>query len=147
MVATGKGAAAGVLIKSAEALETAHKLSTVVLDKTGTITAGTPSLADVVPVGGQDRTELLRLVASAETDSEHPLATAIVAGAREQGLTLSRCDHVRLGHRQGRARHRRRPRAAHRQRRLLRDAQLPTGESSRTPSPRSPSCAAGAWRP
>ncbi len=90
MVATGKGAGAGVLVKSAEALETAHKLDTVVLDKTGTITAGKPSLTDVVVVGGQDRDELLRLVASAETDSEHPLATAIVNGAREQGLRLSR---------------------------------------------------------
>ncbi len=89
MVATGKGASAGVLIKSAEALETAHKLHTVVLDKTGTITAGKPSLTDVVPVGGQDRAELLRLVGSAEVDSEHPLAGAIVAGAREQGLDLS----------------------------------------------------------
>jgi len=89
MVATGKGASAGVLIKSAEALETAHKLHTVVLDKTGTITAGKPSLTDVVPVGGQDRAELLRLVGSAEVDSEHPLAGAIVAGAQEQGLDLS----------------------------------------------------------
>jgi Cu+-exporting ATPase len=89
MVATGKGAGAGVLIKSAEALETAHKLHTVVLDKTGTITRGKPALTDVVPVGGQDEQELLRLVASAEVDSEHPLATAIVDSARERHVELS----------------------------------------------------------
>jgi Cu+-exporting ATPase len=90
MVSTGKGASAGVLIKSAEALETAHKLDTVVLDKTGTITRGKPALTDVVPVGGQDENELLRLVASAEVDSEHPLAAAIVTGARDRGLELVR---------------------------------------------------------
>jgi Cu+-exporting ATPase len=90
MVATGKGAQSGVLIKSAEALETAHKLATVVLDKTGTITHGTPSLTDVVAVDGRDENELLHLVASAETDSEHPLATAIVTGARDRGLDLTR---------------------------------------------------------
>jgi Cu+-exporting ATPase len=90
MVGTGKGAQSGVLIKDAEALETAHKLHTVVLDKTGTITRGKPALTGVVAVGGQDEVELLRLVASAEVDSEHPLATAIVAGARERGLDLGR---------------------------------------------------------
>jgi Cu+-exporting ATPase len=90
MVGTGKGAQNGVLIKDAEALETAHKLDVVVLDKTGTITRGKPSLTDVVAVGGQDESELLRLVASAEVDSEHPLATAIVAGAKDRGLELAR---------------------------------------------------------
>jgi Cu+-exporting ATPase len=90
MVATGKGAQAGVLIKSAEALETAQKLDTVVLDKTGTITRGAPSLTDVVTVAGSEEKHLLRLVASAETDSEHPLASAIVAGARARGLDLVR---------------------------------------------------------
>jgi Cu+-exporting ATPase len=90
MVGTGKGAQSGVLIKSAEALETAHKLDTVVLDKTGTITRGKPSLTDVVPVGGQDENELLRLVASAEVDSEHPLAAAIVTGAKDRELELGR---------------------------------------------------------
>ncbi len=89
MVASGKGAQYGVLVKSAASLETAHKLDTVVLDKTGTITRGKPELTDVVPVGGQDETELLRLVASAEADSEHPLAGAIVAGARDRGIALS----------------------------------------------------------
>ena len=90
MVASGKGAQYGVLVKTAASLETAHKLDTVVLDKTGTITRGKPELTDVVPVGGQDENELLRLVASAEADSEHPLAGAIVTGARDRGLALSR---------------------------------------------------------
>ncbi|MFD8495806.1 heavy metal translocating P-type ATPase [Amycolatopsis sp. NPDC059657] len=85
MVGTGKGARAGILIRSAEALETAHKLDTIVLDKTGTITAGKPALTDVHAVGGFGEDELLTLVAAAESDSEHPLATAIVAGARDRG--------------------------------------------------------------
>ena len=72
MVATGKGAQAGILIRSAEALETAHKLDTIVLDKTGTITAGKPALTDVHPLNGFDETTLLALVAAAEQDSEHP---------------------------------------------------------------------------
>jgi Cu+-exporting ATPase len=88
MVGTGKGAQAGILIRSAEALETAHKLATIVLDKTGTITAGKPSLTDVRPAGPWNENELLVLVAAAESDSEHPLATAIVAGAHERGLAL-----------------------------------------------------------
>ncbi|WP_367318673.1 heavy metal translocating P-type ATPase [Streptomyces sp. HUAS ZL42] len=86
MVGTGKGAQAGILIRSAEALETAHKLDTVVLDKTGTVTAGKPVLTDVRPADGFDETELLRLVAAAEADSEHPLAQAIVTGVRGRGL-------------------------------------------------------------
>ncbi|MGW2706747.1 heavy metal translocating P-type ATPase [Streptomyces sp. NPDC001340] len=88
MVGTGKGARAGILIRSAEALETAHKLDTVVLDKTGTVTAGKPVLTDVRPAGGFGEAEVLRLVAAAEADSEHPLATAIVVSARERGLTV-----------------------------------------------------------
>ena len=88
MVSTGKGAENGILIRSAEALETAHKLKTLILDKTGTITRGKPTLTDVAPVDGQDETELLRLVASAERVSEHPLAQAIVDGAVERGLRL-----------------------------------------------------------
>jgi len=88
-VGTGKGAAAGILIRSAEALETAHKLDTVVLDKTGTITKGTPALTDVLPAPGFTAEELLALVAAVEVSSEHPLAAAIVAGARERGLVLA----------------------------------------------------------
>jgi P-type Cu+ transporter len=87
MVGTGKGAQAGILIRSAEALETAHKLDTVVLDKTGTVTEGKPVLTDVRPADGFNEAELLRLVAAAEADSEHPLAQAIVTGARERGLS------------------------------------------------------------
>ena len=89
MVGTGKGAQNGILIRSAEALETAHKLNTLVLDKTGTITKGQPSLTDVVPVDGNDTDELLRLVASAERSSEHPLGQAIVRGAEDKSLKLT----------------------------------------------------------
>jgi len=87
-VGTGKGATAGILIRSAEALETAHKLDTIVLDKTGTITKGTPALTDVLPAPGFTAGEVLALVAAVEIFSEHPLATAIVAGARERKLNL-----------------------------------------------------------
>ena len=89
MVGTGKGAQNGILIRSAEALETAHKLQTLVLDKTGTITKGQPSLTDVVPVDGVTADELLRLVASAERSSEHPLGQAIIQGARDKGLEIA----------------------------------------------------------
>ena len=89
MVGTGKGAEHGILIRSAESLETAHKLDVLVLDKTGTITKGTPELTDVVPLDELDADELLRLVASAETVSEHPLGEAIVRGARDRGLDLT----------------------------------------------------------
>ncbi|MEW6060133.1 MAG: heavy metal translocating P-type ATPase [Actinomycetota bacterium] len=88
MVATGKGAERGILIRSAEALETAHKLDTIVLDKTGTITRGQPSLTDVVAVNGFGEEELLHLTASAERLSEHPLALAVVVGAQDRGLRL-----------------------------------------------------------
>jgi Cu+-exporting ATPase len=88
MVATGKGAEHGVLIRSAEALETAHRLDTVVLDKTGTLTQGRPEVTDVVPVGAVTEDELLALVASAERGSEHPLGEAIVAGARARGIDV-----------------------------------------------------------
>ncbi|MCC2671560.1 MAG: copper-translocating P-type ATPase [Armatimonadetes bacterium] len=89
MVGTGKGAENGVLIRGGESLETAHKLTAIILDKTGTITRGQPALTDVIPVAPFDEAELLRLVAGAEGASEHPLGEAIVRGARERGLTLS----------------------------------------------------------
>ncbi|QUR66319.1 heavy metal translocating P-type ATPase [Mycobacterium spongiae] len=88
MVGTGKGARAGILIRSAEALETAHKLDTIVLDKTGTITAGKPALTDVQVTGTLPEKELLTLVAAAESDSEHPIASAVVAGARDRGIDI-----------------------------------------------------------
>lgn len=88
MVGTGRGAENGVLIKGGESLETAHKLDTIILDKTGTITRGEPELTDVVSLGGLNENELLRLVASAERQSEHPLGAAIVRGAAARGLLL-----------------------------------------------------------
>lgn len=87
-VGTGKGATNGILIRSAEALETAHKLDTVVLDKTGTITNGTPVLTDVIPAAGFIHGDLLAVVAAVEQSSEHPLASAIVAEAHRQNLAL-----------------------------------------------------------
>jgi Cu+-exporting ATPase len=107
MVGTGKGAEYGILFKNSQALELAHELATVVLDKTGTITRGEPSVTDVVPreaeglgsgpsvgtetVGDEfsDRSWLLRLIASAEKGSEHPLGRAIVQGAEAEGLELA----------------------------------------------------------
>jgi Cu+-exporting ATPase len=88
MVGTGKGAEQGVLIRSAGALETAHKLHTIVLDKTGTITKGQPALTDIRPIDAISEDELVRLVASAERSSEHPLGQAIIRGARERGSSL-----------------------------------------------------------
>jgi len=92
MVGTGKGAELGILIKGGDSLETAHKLDTIVLDKTGTITKGEPALTDVIAFDGFDENKLLRLIASAERSSEHPLASAIVAGARERSLDLMRAE-------------------------------------------------------
>ena len=89
MVGTGRGAQMGVLIKGGEALETARRLTTVVLDKTGTITRGQPVVTDVLPAAGIEKNELLRLAASAERGSEHPLGEAIVRSATELGLSLA----------------------------------------------------------
>ncbi|HYE60716.1 MAG TPA: heavy metal translocating P-type ATPase [Phycisphaerales bacterium] len=89
MVGTGRGAEHGILIKGGEALETAHKLSAIILDKTGTITRGKPALTDVRVLPGFDEPSFLRLVASAERRSEHPLADAIVRGTAERGIQLS----------------------------------------------------------
>ena len=88
MVGTGKGAEHGVLIKGGEALETAHKLQAIVFDKTGTITTGQPEMTDLIPAAGRDAEELLRLLASAEKGSEHPLGEAVVRAAAAHGLTL-----------------------------------------------------------
>jgi Cu+-exporting ATPase len=89
MVGTGRGAEAGILIRGGEALETAHKITAVVLDKTGTLTRGQPSVTDVVPADGFDEASVLRLAASAERGSEHPIGEAIVARARGDGIVLS----------------------------------------------------------
>ncbi|HVF84875.1 MAG TPA: heavy metal translocating P-type ATPase, partial [Abditibacteriaceae bacterium] len=89
MVGTGRGAQAGILIKGGEALETAHKLHTIVLDKTGTITQGRPEVTDVLPQDGFAGDDFLRLAASAERASEHPLGEAIVRSAQERALQLS----------------------------------------------------------
>jgi len=89
MVATGRGAMAGVLIKNAEALEILERIDTLVVDKTGTLTEGKPRLASLVTAPGHSESDLLRLAASLERGSEHPLAAAIVAGAEERKLTLS----------------------------------------------------------
>ncbi|MGH7764803.1 MAG: heavy metal translocating P-type ATPase [Candidatus Dormibacteraceae bacterium] len=89
MVSTGRGAEQGILVRSAEALETAQKLDTIVLDKTGTITRGAPELTDVIAVGDLGAEVLLRLAASAEHTSEHPLGAAIVAGAKERHVQLA----------------------------------------------------------
>jgi Cu+-exporting ATPase len=89
MVGTGRGATAGVLIKNAEALEVLETVDTLVVDKTGTLTEGKPRLTAVVALPGQNESALLRLAASLERGSEHPLAAAIVAGAQAQGVALS----------------------------------------------------------
>jgi Cu+-exporting ATPase len=88
MVGTGRGAQSGILIKGGEALETAHKVTTVVLDKTGTITRGVPMVTEIVP-NGTDELTLLRIAASAEAASEHPLGEAIVRSAEERGVPRS----------------------------------------------------------
>jgi Cu+-exporting ATPase len=89
MVATGRGATAGVLIRNAEALELMEKVDTLVVDKTGTLTEGKPRLITIARAAGFEQSDLLRLAASLERASEHPLATAIVAGAIERGVRLS----------------------------------------------------------
>lgn len=88
MVGTGKGAEQGILIKSGTALEMAHQVDAVVLDKTGTLTQGQPQVTDVLPLTGWTPDQLLALAAAAEVNSEHPLGQAIVAGARERELGL-----------------------------------------------------------
>jgi Cu+-exporting ATPase len=88
MVATGKGAQAGVLFKNAEAIEVLRDVDTLVVDKTGTLTEGKPKLVTVAPVAGVNERELLRFAASLERGSEHPLAAAIVSGAQERGVEV-----------------------------------------------------------
>ena len=95
MVAVGKAAEHGILIRNGEALQRARSVDTVVLDKTGTVTEGRPTLTDVVPLDGASEEELLRLAAAAETGSEHPLAQAVAEGAAARGVELVRgSDHT-----------------------------------------------------
>ena len=89
MTATGRGAQAGVLIKNAESLERFEKVDTLIVDKTGTLTEGKPKLVAVLPEKGHDEAEVLRLAASLERGSEHPLAEAIVRGAQERGVDMA----------------------------------------------------------
>jgi len=86
MVSTGRAAEQGILIKSAAALETLHKVDTVILDKTGTITSGHPSVTDILPMNGMTETQLLAEAAAVESGSEHPLAEAVVEGAKVKGV-------------------------------------------------------------
>lgn len=95
MVGTGKGAENGILIKSGQALEAAYQLDTIVLDKTGTITVGRPSLTDLLSLSDFNRSDLLQLIASAEQHSEHPLAQAILEAAEEEGLDLLPVSHFK----------------------------------------------------
>jgi Cu+-exporting ATPase len=92
MVGVGRGAQAGVLIKNAEALERMEKIDTLVVDKTGTLTEGKPKLVTIVPTNGYQENEILRLAASVERASEHPLADAIVRAANQRSLDLSKVD-------------------------------------------------------
>ena len=92
MVGTGKGAENGILIKGGEALETTHKINTIVFDKTGTITEGKPEVTDIVPVEGVQSGRLLQIAASGEKGSEHPLGEAIVRGAEKEKLELLKVD-------------------------------------------------------
>ncbi|TMA47175.1 MAG: heavy metal translocating P-type ATPase, partial [Deltaproteobacteria bacterium] len=95
MVAVGRGATAGVLVRDAEALEVLEKVDTVVVDKTGTLTEGRPELVSIAATGGTGEDELLRLAAGLERASEHPLAAAIVAGARARGIEPAPVDGFR----------------------------------------------------
>ncbi len=95
MVGMGRGARLGVLVKEAQVLELLERVDTLVIDKTGTLTAGRPSLVAVEPLGNRDPQELLRLAASVEMGSEHPLAAAILAGAQSQGLAPAHASEFR----------------------------------------------------
>ena len=92
MVASGKGATAGVLFKNAEAIEVLRDVDTLIVDKTGTLTVGKPRLVSLIPIGDSDEAAVLRLAASLERGSEHPLAAAIVDGAVERGAALSNAE-------------------------------------------------------
>ena len=144
MVGTGRAAELGILIGNSEALETAHRLTAVVLDKTGTITHGRPTVAAVVPHDGWDTDELLALVASAEVGSEHPVAEAITGAARDAGLSLTPATEFDRRRRPRHHRPRRRPGRRGRQRQA--DAHAPAWTRRRSPT-RPTSRAAGGQTP
>ena len=104
MVATGKAATQGVLFRDAAAIENLRQVDTLVVDKTGTLTEGKPALDRVIAAAGQDEDEVLRLAASLDQGSEHPLAAAIVRAARERGLALEPARGLRVEQRHRRAR-------------------------------------------
>ena len=95
MVGTGKGAENGILFKGGEALETTHKIAAVILDKTGTITEGKPTVTDIITNSDFNETELLKLAASAEYESEHPLGQAIVTHAKTKGIKLTKAENFK----------------------------------------------------
>jgi Cu+-exporting ATPase len=97
MVATGRAALSGILFRDAEAIETLRTVDTLIVDKTGTLTEGRPAFRTAVPAGGFDEAELLRLAASLDQGSEHPLAAAIVAEARKRGLSLEKPESFESG--------------------------------------------------
>ena len=114
MVGVGRGAQAGVLIKNAKSLERMEKVDTLVVDKTGTLTEGKPKVVAIVPADGFNETDILRLAATVERASEHPLADAIVRAAKERNLDLGKVEAFELTDRQGR--HRQGGRQDHRSR-------------------------------
>ena len=116
MVGVGRGAQAGVLIKNAEALERMEKVDTLVIDKTGTLTEGKPKVTAVIAAAGFGDADVLRLAASVERGSEHPLAAAIVAAAAERNHRDGRGRRLRRAGRQRRGRHGRGPQSRARQR-------------------------------
>ncbi|MBT9614383.1 MAG: copper-translocating P-type ATPase [Burkholderiales bacterium] len=87
MVGTGRGAQTGILVRDARALEQAHKITTLIVDKTGTLTEGQPTVTDVIPLGGNDAQDLIAIAAALEQGSQHPLATAILSHAKSAGIT------------------------------------------------------------
>ncbi|MGG3643388.1 heavy metal translocating P-type ATPase [Bacillus gobiensis] len=93
MAGSGRAAEYGILFKGGEHLETTHRLDTVILDKTGTVTNGKPTLTDVIVSNGMDKSEFLRLVSTSEKNSEHPLAEAIVQGVKDRGIKLGDSEH------------------------------------------------------
>jgi Cu+-exporting ATPase len=120
LVATGRGATTGILFRNAEAIEVLREVDTLVVDKTGTLTEGRPQLVSAIAAPGHDEREVVRLAASLERGSEHPLAAAIVKGRARARCRARRGGAVRVDHGQGRARHRRRPQRRARQSRAAR---------------------------